>query len=318
VLDWDAPRLLGEHGLRATRQRLAILEAFGREEPEHLSAEEVLARARSMVPEIGRGTVYAGLTELAQAGLLASVGEPEAVRYEKNLEPHDHFRCRLCRRLFDVEFAGDALARRSLKGYEVESVIVRVEGVCAQCVEYERGLEDGAGWVLERPLIASDAMSELYCVLVSSPVGKLAIAASVQGVARIAFEEHADFDALRERARTRRGPGRARELAGKTSTFLERYFAGSRRTGSAPIDWRLSTEQNARTLRAAQAIPYAGDRSYERVIPEIPAYDAGFTFGSNPTPFLIPCHRIGLGATRPGAYVGGTDRRDFLRDLEAG
>jgi Fe2+ or Zn2+ uptake regulation protein len=48
----DARDLLRRHNLRSTPQRRAILAAFRGAPAEHLSAEEVLARAASTVPEI--------------------------------------------------------------------------------------------------------------------------------------------------------------------------------------------------------------------------------------------------------------------------
>ena len=117
-------RMLHERELRVTPQRRAILQAFRGRSDEHLSADEVLSRASAVVPEIGRGTVYATLAELTELGLLASVGNPEPVRYETNLEPHDHFHCRLCLRLFDVELGGRDLGERPLAGYEIETVAI--------------------------------------------------------------------------------------------------------------------------------------------------------------------------------------------------
>lgn len=134
----DPGELLRQHGLRVTPQRRAILEAFKGGEDEHLSADEVQARASAAVQEISRGTVYATLAELTDLGLLVSVGQPEPVRYEVNLAAHDHFRCRLCLRLFDITFGDEKLAARPLPGYAVESIVVRVEGVCHECLDYDR------------------------------------------------------------------------------------------------------------------------------------------------------------------------------------
>src|ERR1700760_263745 len=150
----DPAPLLRRHKLRVTPQRRAILHAFRGTADEHLSAEEVLSRASRAVPEIGRGTVYATLAELAELGLIGSVGHPEPVRYETNVTPHDHFRCRVCLRLFDVELGGRDLESRALPGYLIEAVAVSAEGTCAQCRDYERGLIDGALGVIERPTLS--------------------------------------------------------------------------------------------------------------------------------------------------------------------
>ena len=38
--------------------------------------------------------------------------------------------------------------------------------------------------------------------------------------------------------------------------------------------------------------------------------------GANPLAILIPCHRVMRGREVPGDYVGGTDRRLALCELE--
>src|ERR1700744_2563608 len=168
----NAGDLLPPHTLRSTPQRRAILAAFRGSSTEHLSAEEVLARAATAVPEIGRGTVYATLAELAELGLLASVGSSDPVRYETNLTPHDHFHCRLCLRLFDVELGG-GWPRPRLAGFTIDRLVVRAGGVCSACGDYLRGLDDGAGGVLSRATLGDERISTLACAAMDSPIGKL-------------------------------------------------------------------------------------------------------------------------------------------------
>ena len=312
----DAARLLRRHELRVTPQRRAILDAFRGTADEHLSAEEVMSRASGAVPEIGRGTVYATLAELTELGLLASVGTPEPVRYEVNIDPHDHFRCRLCLRLFDVELGGRELEARGLPGHVVEAVAVRAEGVCAQCHDYERGLGDGTRQILERPTLAEDQIAQLTCLRVPSPVGELAVAASSDGILRVAFEDHADFDGLGRRARTRRGSGAGRGRVRALGRTFAAYFEGDRNRAQDVIDWTLMPAVNAEVLREIQEIPFAEPRSYHLLMGGLSAYDCGVAIGANPIPLLIPCHRVSRGSVPIEGYVGGLERLQFLRGLE--
>jgi Fur family ferric uptake transcriptional regulator/Fur family peroxide stress response transcriptional regulator len=312
----DAAHLLRSHELRVTPQRRAILNAFRGSADEHLSAEDVLSRAGAEVPEIGRGTVYATLAELTELGLLASVGTPEPVRYEVNVDPHDHFRCRLCLRLFDVELGGRDLQTRELPGYKVDAVTVRAEGLCAQCHDYERGLRSGARQVRERPTLSDAQIEELSCLRVASPMGDLAFAASKDGICRVAFADHADFDSLGRRARTRRGAAAARARARALGVTFTGYFGGGRERPEDVVDWRLMAEETAAVLRAVQAIPYAEPRSYHLLMDGLSAYDCGVAIGANPMPLLVPCHRVSRGAARLQGYVGGLERLQFLQGLE--
>jgi Fe2+ or Zn2+ uptake regulation protein/O6-methylguanine-DNA--protein-cysteine methyltransferase len=314
----DVAGLLRRHRLRVTPQRRAILNAFRGTADEHLSAEEVLSRASQAVPEIGRGTVYATLAELAELGLLGSVGNPEPVRYETNVEPHDHFRCRLCLRLFDVEMGGRDLERRRLPGYSIDAVAVYAEGTCAQCHDYERGVIDGALGIVERATLNDDVISELTCMRVDSPVGDLALGASSDGIVRVAFEGHADFESLSRRAKTRRGSLAGRDRLTALNTAFTGYFGGGQDALSDLIDWHLVPDDAAELLRAVQSIPYAQSRSYDRIMATMTPYDCGVVVGADPMPLLIPCHRVGRGINRLEAYVGGLERLRYLQDLESG
>ncbi len=314
----DVAGLLRRHRLRVTPQRRAILNAFRGRTDEHLSAEEVLSRASQAVPEIGRGTVYATLAELAELGLLGSVGNPEPVRYETNIARHDHFRCRLCLRLFDVELGGRDLEQRTLPGYSIEAVAVYGEGICAQCRDYERGVIDGALGVIERPTLSDDVIDELSCLKVESPVGELALGASSNGIVRVAFEDHADFEALSRRAKTRRGSIAGRDRLTALSTAFTGYWGGGRDALADLVDWHLLADDAAELLRSVQAIPYAEPISYDRIMASMSAYDCGVVVGADPMPLLIPCHRVSRGLNRLEAYVGGLERLRFLQDLESG
>jgi Fe2+ or Zn2+ uptake regulation protein/O6-methylguanine-DNA--protein-cysteine methyltransferase len=313
----DIADLLRQHNLRVTPQRRAILQAFRGAVDEHLSADEVISRASVAVPEIGRGTVYATLAEFAELGVLGSVGNPEPIRYETNVAPHDHFRCRLCLRLFDVELGGRE-TRRPLDGYTIESVVLQAEGVCADCHGYVRGLRDGAAEITSTALMSTDMLDGLACSRIQSPVGELGVAASPTGIVHVAFEDHADFGNLSERARSRRGPAAAR---GRVSAFLETlegYFAGSHAPAHDMIDARLLSDAQLKTLTTVQRIPYDQLNSYNRLASELDAYGIGHLMGANPVPLLVPCHRVSRGGDRPEIYVGGVANLHTLHALEAG
>ena len=313
----DAGDRLRQSGLRVTPQRRAILDAFRGGSAEHLSADEVHSRASASLPELGRGTVYATLAELTELELIGSVDNPEPVRYETNLGAHDHFRCRLCLRLFDVELGGAELARRPLSGFRVESVTVVAEGICAECVDYERGLAEGAEAVREQPLLSGDELAGLTCARVDSPLGELALAASDSGVVRIAFPDHADYDQLVARARSRRGPHAGRARVEQLGRGLTGYLSGSHLPLADLVDWRLSSQLVAGVLNAVTEIPWAGSVSYERVMDGLSPRECGRAMGANPLPLLIPCHRVSCGSLRPDVYVGGAERLHFLQALEA-
>jgi Fe2+ or Zn2+ uptake regulation protein/O6-methylguanine-DNA--protein-cysteine methyltransferase len=312
----DPGELLRRHGLRSTPQRRAILQAFRGASDEHLAAEEVLARASIAVPDLGRGTVYATLAELTEVGVLGSVGSSEPVRYETNLASHDHFQCRQCLRLFDVELGGGSLRRRRLTGFRIDSIAVRAEGICGECHDYQLGVQEGAAFAIERPTLSAADLERLTCLRADSPVGALGLAASADGIVRIAFEDHADYTAIAARAQSRRGSHGGRTRCSDLRATLGRYFGGDRQAPIDLIDWTRSGLLNSAVLQAVQRIPFAGTLSYDRLGADVPARERGRLMGGNAIALLIPCHRVTCGSLRLEDYVGGATRLRALQTLE--
>jgi Fe2+ or Zn2+ uptake regulation protein/O6-methylguanine-DNA--protein-cysteine methyltransferase len=309
---------LRSHGLRNTPQRHAILNAFEQDACEHLSAEEIHGRAASSVPGLGRGTVYATLNELTELGLLSAVGLPEPVRYELNTSAHDHFRCRLCLRLFDLD-SGPNTPGFGPPRSVVERVDVRSEGICADCVDYEAGLEAGIRAIQRgsRSLPWADTLqgADVACVATDGPLGRVLLAASTTGLIRLAFEEHFDAGELEARARTRRGSRTAREHLKTADYELGRFLAGETPELECAVDLR-GIASASEALPATRAIPYAGHASYLKVADGLAPRELGRWMGANPMPLLFPCHRVSRGKEVPEAFVGGIDRRRWLEGHE--
>jgi Fur family ferric uptake transcriptional regulator len=99
----------------------------------HLSADEVHGRARRVLPELARGTVYKCLGEFVKAGLLRSIDVGAARLYDANLRPHQHFRCRECGLVEDVSPTGVAGIRLDEPALMVERIDVQFVGLCARC-----------------------------------------------------------------------------------------------------------------------------------------------------------------------------------------
>ncbi len=140
----DAGELLRARGLRSTPQRRAILSVFAGGRTEHLSADEIYARASRGLSELSRATVYATLAEFSELGLVSAFGSPEPVRYETNLEPHAHLRCQLCLRIFDLVGGQQDPGDITDPGFVAERVETRADGICDECTAYDRGLRAGA------------------------------------------------------------------------------------------------------------------------------------------------------------------------------
>ena len=127
---------LAAKGLRATRQRIELLRVLRRAR-RHPTAAELHRNLVKQLPSLSLKTVYEILDSLVGAGLAACVtdgGEP--YRYEAQLGPHYHARCRACGKLYDLPARSDQHIRAHTdfpEGFRVERISVTIVGRCPRC-----------------------------------------------------------------------------------------------------------------------------------------------------------------------------------------
>lgn len=129
-------KLLREHGLRATRPRLAVLEILA--EGGHLDVDEIARRARARLDSVSTQAVYDVLGALSRAGLarrLEPAGSP--ARYEARAgDNHHHIVCRGCGEIADVDCSvGErpCLTPTSAHSFELDEAEVTFWGLCPTC-----------------------------------------------------------------------------------------------------------------------------------------------------------------------------------------
>ena len=96
-------RYLEEHGLKHTKQRDEILDAFLNAES-HVTSEDLHKRIRAVHPNIGYTTVYRTMKLLCDAGLATERRFDDGVtRYEIEHHHHDHLVCVRCGKIIEFE-----------------------------------------------------------------------------------------------------------------------------------------------------------------------------------------------------------------------
>ncbi len=133
----EVSSLLRASGLRVTAQRRVVCEVLLAACSDHLSADQVLERARRVLPEISRATVYKAIADLAAVGLVRPVTGAGAQRFDVASDPHGHFRCRSCGALQDIEPLAGAGVVLPSTDFVLEHVHLVAEGLCPACVALE-------------------------------------------------------------------------------------------------------------------------------------------------------------------------------------
>ena len=100
---------------------------------------------------------------------------------------------------------------------------------------------------------------------------------------------------------------------------LDAWFSGRLKKFSLPLA-DCSSEFGQRMRKAMLGIPYGETVTYGELAAAIGSPGAaravGTACGRNPVPIIVPCHRVVAASGRIGGYLGGTEMKWQLLDLE--
>ena len=151
--------------------------------------------------------------------------------------------------------------------------------------------------------------------LIQSPVGKLKLVASDEGLVAILWEKDTPHRVrLSELVADDRHP-----VLMKTERQLREYFAGERKAFSIPLDMR-GTRFQKDVWEALLAIPFGETRSYGQLAKQLGNPRAtravGAANGRNPISIIVPCHRVIGSSGKLTGFAGGLDTKAHLLRLE--
>ena len=155
------------------------------------------------------------------------------------------------------------------------------------------------------------------CKSIATPIGRLKLIASPQGLAAVLWENdppgRVRFAALAE--------NETHPVLCEAERQLGEYFAGQRRSFDLPLD-AMGTEFQKRVWQALLQIPYGETRSYGQIAEQLGNPRAmravGAANGRNPLSIIAPCHRV-IGARGDlTGFAGGIETKQFLLDHERG
>lgn len=142
-----------------------------------------------------------------------------------------------------------------------------------------------------------------YSLLMESPIGHLRLESDGARITALVFDVE--------------GPS-SEEIPSiliEVRKQLEEYFAGKRRGFDLPLAANGTAFQQC-VWEAVRAIPWGSTSSYQRIAEQLGgnavARAVGSANGANPTPIIVPCHRvIGADGSLTG-YAGGIWRKQWL------
>jgi Fur family transcriptional regulator, ferric uptake regulator len=128
---------LERHGVRVTRQRMAVLRALSAE-PNDATAQEIYAWLARRGEGIGLATVYRTLAILSSNGVVDALAHrPGELCYRLCSEGHHHHLvCDECHRVVELDDCDldDWLERLAVEHkFAISAHTVEVTGICADC-----------------------------------------------------------------------------------------------------------------------------------------------------------------------------------------
>jgi methylated-DNA-[protein]-cysteine S-methyltransferase len=174
---------------------------------------------------------------------------------------------------------------------------------------------------LESRATGADA-PDVHYRTVDSPVGRLLVAATEAGIARVAFERE-DEEVVLQSLADRIGPRvlRTPKRLDDAARWFDAYFAGAHEPFGLPLDTRLARGFRLEVLAHLQEVPYGQRVSYAALAARTSSPNAvragGTACATNPLPLVIPCHRVTRSDGSVGAYLGGPETKARLLALES-
>jgi methylated-DNA-[protein]-cysteine S-methyltransferase len=156
----------------------------------------------------------------------------------------------------------------------------------------------------------------LFCKEIESPVGKLKLVASANGLLAVLWEQEppnrvklapVEFDPLHP-------------ILIETERQLKEYFAGTRKNFELPLE-PTGSEFQKKVWRGLREIPFGQTRTYLELAKSVSSAKAvravGAANGKNPLAIIVPCHRVvGANGALTG-FAGGLEAKAKLLALEA-
>jgi Fe2+ or Zn2+ uptake regulation protein len=129
--------ILKEHDIAPSMQRVKILE-YLRNYKTHPTADMIYQALVNDVPTLSKTTVYNTLKTFSEKGILVALSLFEnEVRYEYNTDPHIHFKCIKCNKIYDLDKSYNRYENNTIDGHRVTEHHVNLKGICRSCLEGE-------------------------------------------------------------------------------------------------------------------------------------------------------------------------------------
>jgi Fur family ferric uptake transcriptional regulator/Fur family peroxide stress response transcriptional regulator len=134
--------ILRDRDITVTPQRIAVLRYLDHHRT-HPDADTIYEELKQDNPSLSKTTIYNTLDMLRQHDLVKVLTIGTKFRYDFNLRPHHHFRCRRCGAIIDIPQQDGHLDCMDTDGHRIDEVHVYLKGICKTCLHKEKEENNG-------------------------------------------------------------------------------------------------------------------------------------------------------------------------------
>lgn len=123
-------------GVKPSLQRIAIMN-YLLTHPTHPTADTIFNDLYPGIPTLSKTTVYNTLKLLTDQGAILSLNIDEKnLRYDGDISPHAHFRCKTCGEVFDLRLKDKVtIPVEGIENFLINECQIYYKGYCHACRE---------------------------------------------------------------------------------------------------------------------------------------------------------------------------------------
>ncbi len=127
-------RLLA-YGIRPSLPRVEVM-LYLLEHRTHPNVDTIYKDLLPKIPSLSKTTVYNTVQRLSEKGaILRLTIDEKNVCFDGISEPHPHFLCKKCGKIYDLNFVPKANIQLDFSEHLIDEVSLYYRGICKECLE---------------------------------------------------------------------------------------------------------------------------------------------------------------------------------------
>ncbi|MDI6861684.1 MAG: Fur family transcriptional regulator [Caldisericia bacterium] len=130
----ELKNLLIKKGISPSVQRLKTLEYLYKNRT-HPSVDMIYDDLKNEIPTLSKTTIYNVLRRFVKEGIVKEITiEGSEVRFDIYIEPHAHFKCEKCGKIYDIKYENQAFYLKEIDGNQIKNTEIFFYGICKDCL----------------------------------------------------------------------------------------------------------------------------------------------------------------------------------------